>query len=86
MESAGLCSSPRLTPCVCFSRSVAAPQVRGVVSARFLTHYSARPAVDCWVLTDRLVPTLRQCLRRYEEQVHACNQEMQNPSSSTQSY
>ena len=44
------------------------PLVRGVVAARFLTHYSATPPVDCWVLTDRIAPTLRACLRRYELQ------------------
>ena len=44
------------------------PAVRGVVTARFLTHYSSQPAVDCWVLTDRLAETLKVCLRRYEMQ------------------
>lgn len=51
-----------------FRRFMRLPEVSGVISARFLTHYSSRPSVDCWARTDSLKQTLRACLRGYELQ------------------
>ena len=42
--------------------------VRGLVTARFLSGYSTRPHVDCWVVTDRLRESVLACLRLYEAQ------------------
>ena len=51
-----------------FRRFMRLPDVQGVMSARFITHYSSRPFVDCWARTDSLKQTLRVCLRGYELQ------------------
>lgn len=51
-----------------FRSWVRLPAVRGVVTARYLTHYSASPRVDCWVFTDALKSTLERCLHAYESQ------------------
>lgn len=44
------------------------PEVRGLVTTRFLASYSAQPWVDCWVMADVIRPTLTACLRQYAAQ------------------